>query len=267
MATIAEQLTSLANTKTAIKQAIVNKGVAVADDTPFSGYAAKIGEISGGGGTPATKFGASVDSFIGDVDENGALSKPTVQTEFNFAGVKEISYEALEYFLYNKDLRFTLNMDSVESIMSYGLTYAFAGSGCLGFSFGSLKTVKSYGMRQAFYSCSGVTRAIFSSLITVGDNGFDSAFEGCRNLEVAEFPLLTTIGSNGFVYALRWAKIKTLSFPSLVDVKTNSFGTVAFGCDQLSEIHFRADMQATIEAMSGYSSKFGATNATIYFDL
>jgi len=50
MATIAEQLTSLANTKTAIKQAIVDKGVQVADDTPFSGYAAKIGEISGGGG-------------------------------------------------------------------------------------------------------------------------------------------------------------------------------------------------------------------------
>lgn len=49
MATIAEQLTSLANTKTAIKQAIIDKGVQVADDTPFRNYADKIGEISGGG--------------------------------------------------------------------------------------------------------------------------------------------------------------------------------------------------------------------------
>ena len=49
MATIAEQLTSLANTKTAIKDAIVAKGVQVADDTPFRNYADKIGEISGGG--------------------------------------------------------------------------------------------------------------------------------------------------------------------------------------------------------------------------
>jgi hypothetical protein len=49
MATIAEQLTSLANTKIAIKDAIVAKGVQVADDTPFRNYADKIGEISGGG--------------------------------------------------------------------------------------------------------------------------------------------------------------------------------------------------------------------------
>ena len=51
MATIAEQLTSLANTKTAIKDAIVAKGVTVADTDPFSAYPAKIGEIQGGGGT------------------------------------------------------------------------------------------------------------------------------------------------------------------------------------------------------------------------
>ena len=49
MATIAEQLTSLANTKTAIKEAIISKGVSVADTDPFSAYPAKIGQISGGG--------------------------------------------------------------------------------------------------------------------------------------------------------------------------------------------------------------------------
>ena len=56
MATIAEQLTSLANTKTAIKDAIVAKGVAVADTDPFSAYAGKIGQISGGGETPAEEW-------------------------------------------------------------------------------------------------------------------------------------------------------------------------------------------------------------------
>ena len=32
-------------------------------------------------------------------------------------------------------------------------------------------------------------------------------------------------------------------------------------------IHFSAKNRETIETLSGYSSKFGATNATIYFDL
>ena len=56
MATIAEQLTSLANTKAAIKQSIINKGVQVTDTDPFSAYAGKIGQISGGGETPAEEW-------------------------------------------------------------------------------------------------------------------------------------------------------------------------------------------------------------------
>lgn len=57
MATIAEQLTSLANTKTAIKEAIVAKGIQVADTDPFSAYPDKIGQIeSGGGGEPAEEW-------------------------------------------------------------------------------------------------------------------------------------------------------------------------------------------------------------------
>lgn len=35
----------------------------------------------------------------------------------------------------------------------------------------------------------------------------------------------------------------------------------------ITAIHFGKENQATIQAMSGYGSKFGATNATIYFDL
>ena len=38
-------------------------------------------------------------------------------------------------------------------------------------------------------------------------------------------------------------------------------------CDNLKEIHFRADAKATIEALDGYATKFGAYYATIFFDL
>jgi hypothetical protein len=65
----------------------------------------------------------------------------------------------------------------------------------------------------------------------------------------------------------RCTKLTTMSFPSLTSVQSSSFNSTFNDCTALTEIHFRADMQATIEAMSGYSSKFGATNATIYFDL
>lgn len=50
MGTITDKLNKLAETKSAIKTAIVNKGVAVSDSDTFASYASKIDAISGGGG-------------------------------------------------------------------------------------------------------------------------------------------------------------------------------------------------------------------------
>lgn len=47
-----DKLLYLQGTKSAIKDAIIAKGVSVETGTPFRDYAIKIGEISGGGGTP-----------------------------------------------------------------------------------------------------------------------------------------------------------------------------------------------------------------------
>ena len=221
MATIAEQLTSLANTKTAIKDAIVAKGVQVADDTPFRNYADKIGEISGGGEpVEKTKFGASVDTWLGDVDENGVLQPTNVQTALNFAGVKEIG---------------------------------------------------DYGLDSAFYANKHITSADFSSVTKIGANGLSSAFNA-SSLSSVIFSSLTTIDNNAFVLAFNSCQnLTTISFPCLTNVHTNGFGSAsfntAFRLSGIKEIHFRADMQATIEAMSQYANKWGATFATIYFDL
>lgn len=50
MSTIAQNLASLAQCKADIRAAIIAKGVPVSDSDPFSDYATKIGQISGGGG-------------------------------------------------------------------------------------------------------------------------------------------------------------------------------------------------------------------------
>lgn len=48
--TISDKLTYLEGTKSAIKDAIVAKGVAVSDSDTFRSYADKIDKIAGGGG-------------------------------------------------------------------------------------------------------------------------------------------------------------------------------------------------------------------------
>ena len=249
MATIAEQLTSLANTKTAIKDAIVAKGVSVSDSDTFSSYATKIGQISGGGGAPATKFCATVDVWIGDVDANGVLNEPTWTGALNFAGVKEIGSNGLPYAFYKRYGITSVDLSSLQSVGVNGLLYAFYYcSGITGaLDLSSLQSVGDYGLDNAFSVCSGITGVDLSSLQSVGVRGLQSAFYGCK-------------------------KIVAVSFPALTDVQTDSFGSSTINgvfrdCTAMTEIHFRADMQATIEAMSQYANKWGATNATIYFDL
>lgn len=55
--TISDKLTYLEGTKSAIKDAIVAKGVAVSDSDTFRSYADKIGQISGGEVFDITKAG------------------------------------------------------------------------------------------------------------------------------------------------------------------------------------------------------------------
>jgi len=140
---------------------------------------------------------------------------------------------------------------------------------------------------------------IFDSAFEYGlfsNNGYISG-----NLGGVYFPVLKTIGTTstslyGMMYAICRGSnaTATLDFPELTTAyntsstntrgcftecgavwiympKLTNFGTYSQYCFYNStatrEIHFGKENQATIQAMSGYSSKFGATNATIYFDL
>ena len=71
MGTITDKLNKLAETKSAIKTAIVNKGVSISDTDTFASYANKIASISGGGSTPTEGI---YGVFI--YDTSGNLTKP-----------------------------------------------------------------------------------------------------------------------------------------------------------------------------------------------
>ena len=83
-----------------------------------------------------------------------------------------------------------------------------------------------------------------------GDAACQQMFRDCMHLKKAYFYSLTSVTpANALGLGTDWES-----------------GIFAW-CDNLVEIHFRADAKATIEALDGYAIKFGATYATIYFDL
>ena len=105
-----------------------------------------------------------------------------------------------------------------------------------------------------------------------GVGACESMFAGA-GVKVANFASLQMLDTSGCC-ALMFdgcVELEEVFYPELVQIKANAFGESGKykfrGCSGLREIHFRADMQDVVEQLSGYDSKWGANNATIYFDL
>ena len=250
---------------------------------------------------PKKKFGVSIDTFIGDVDENGTLLATTWTGALNFAGVTKIANDSLKYAFYGRLGITSVDLSSLQSVGVYGLGSAFYGcTGITSIDLSSLQSMKDYGLSSAFRGCTGITTSIdLSSLQSVGVYGLSSAFQDCKGITSVDLSSSQSVDIYGLSSAFQDCKgitsvdlsslqsvetyglssafqdckgITSISFPSLTSVYSNSFGNISFtgafrNCTALTKIHFRADMQATIEAMSQYADKWGANNATIYFDL
>ena len=252
MGTIADKLTYLNDTKTAIRNAVVAKGVSVSDTDTFRSYADKIGQISGGG-APATKYGVSIDNLLGNVDADGVLQFPTEQFVLDGSGIKDFGYHTMYY-------KFCFN----DSLISA--------------SFPDLETIsQNYTCIYAFSNCSALTNTGLQNLKTIsGQSACTHMYEHCLALTSTGLDNLESITGTGACQQMFYscAGLVRVDFPKLTVISdTNAMGkNTATGmfrnCTNLAEMHFRADAQTLIESLAGYSSKFGApSTCTIYFDL
>ena len=237
--------TNIADTYTAAQA----KGATMPQTQNSDNLAACVQSITTGGGGGSTQFGLTAEQILGTVDGEGNLTYPTLPS-ITFTGLKSIPDVGCFYKFYQR----TLETGAVVS-------------------FPDLTTVDDSGMYSCFNGCSSLTSIDLSSLTTVGTQGLYSCFNGCSSLTSIDLSSLTTVGRFGLCLCFSKCILLTgLFFPSLTSVQTNSFGSASYdycfnGCTALTEIHFRADAQTAIEAMTGYADKWGATNASIIFDL
>ncbi len=107
---------------------------------------------------------------------------------------------------------------------------------------------------SAFYQCNFLETVDLPKCTSIGPY----AFQYCSNNAIDfNLPLCESIGAKAFYSCYR---LKTLNLPACTNIASDAFN----GCDSLT-VHFAAANQATIEALAGYSSRFGAH--AIYFDL
>ena len=328
------------------------------------------------------KFGATADTFLGDVDENGVLQAPTEQVDLVFDGVKEIPTSGLiNMFSGKKSIGF-VSFPDLETVGASSLENAFGASSITGIFIENIKNIKGtralqdlccnakqltsvtikslpetidqerffyrafyqalnlstvdvdfepvkhiksknclYGMFQYAYkvgveinlgnletiegdnaaqyfcastvvtsvnlkklqkisgsSCCGsafsstkITKADLRKLTTIeGSSACNYMFSSSPIETVNLDSLKEVLGTSGMasMFANETAAFPIINFPSLTKLSyTSALNNMFSNNKRLLEIHFRADKQNLIEQMTSYSSKFGAANATIYFDL
>lgn len=155
MGTITDKLNKLAETKSAIKTAIVNKGVAVSDSDTFASYADKIASISGGGTPTEGIYGV----FI--YDTNGNLTKPE---EWDTAN----NDSAVGVAVIDENCSFV-----IEKTVSYSTRISWGGHGT---TISGIKTSESFGTAKTDYAGESNTTKIINQL----GSGNAPAAEYCR---------------------------------------------------------------------------------------
>ena len=117
-------------------------------------------------------------------------------------------------------------------------------------------------------------------ITAIRNNGLKQTFYQTKNLqEDWVFTSLQEVSGSSALYQT-WGSASSIKtgakrfyFPALTVIDSDSFNSSYssyypwYSNKLVEEIHFRADMQATVEALGGYKNKFGATSSTIYFDL
>lgn len=147
------------------------------------------------------------------------------------------------------------------------------------------------GCQYLFYGCTNLETVSFPKLKTVGNASqgnsannrhFYNAFYNCNKLTTLDFPALEAIycNGNGTSYGSFSSnnKVKKLYFPKLTTMTWTSAYTNAnkaqpienmfASCTALEEIHFALTNKTAVEALTGYSTKWGApSTCQILFDL
>lgn len=296
MGTIADKLSYLNNTKTSIKNAIISKGVNISDNDTFRDYADKINEI--GETIEKTKFGATIDAFLGDVDADGNYVRPTGTFELNLSGVKSVPSNGLANVCYYSPLLTKVIGNEIVTVNDKSFSYAFYGCSSLeSAEFNSIETIEDAprAFESAFFVIPSTAIIRFLKLKKVASvAAFANAFKSSGITDFDKvFPVLEEISEkqafqdyttykSGEIYT--FSKVKKITgadqygatfggiyvqntiwhFPSATEFTGYIWNVNA---SYTGEIHFAAANQAAIEACEGYDYKWGFTGATIYFDL
>lgn len=234
---------------------------------------------------------SDLERVSGDYALDNAFANDTELSSLSFPKLKSISGDfAMKDITQGSFSVSSIDLSKLENISGSECLYgAFKNTNISSVDFSSLKTISgTRAMEDILRQSTYLASIDFSALTTIGLNSasgdyghFYNAFQNCSSLTVLSFPSLefiyctglynTSLGTfaeNNYVEKMYFPKLRTITYgdgASLSDQGACKF--VFYGCTSLTELHFAAANQSAIEASPGYSTAWGASNVTIYFDL
>lgn len=215
--------------------------------------------------------GATVDTLLGDVDENGEYVPALTGWHFNGSVIKKIPNNGLNSRFYRSGVT-SVDLSNLEWVGASGLQSAFSTNNITGhLDLGKLEYVGTSGMTTAFSGCH-ITSVDLGNLKQVLAGSLRSAFYK-NSVATVDLSNLTIVPAG----AINTMFSRNTPENGRVDVYLPTDGsgwnsgvmsaTVWDSSPTITEIHFSAHSEEWVKNQMGYASKFGATNATVYFDL
>lgn len=228
MGTICDKLEYLVETKQAIKDAIVSKGVSISDNDTFRSYPARIARIPEKDDKPL--YGLTVKDIVGDIDANGQLVNNKREIDLNFEGVESIGEGALQQkFPSNTYSIKTVSMPHLKEITTpYACQSAFGNQQTLTHvDLSKLEEIQVSGSsgrscENMFYCCTNVTVDMGSLKKMSGYYACNQMFFKCPNADFDLSNIEVLSGTNCCNSAFNETGITYINMPkltTLTDVK------------------------------------------------
>ena len=178
MGTTADKLNKILTTKQAIKQAIVDKGVDVSDDTVFADYPSKIGEISTG-----SYYEALWNAITNNDTDYYYLFSYSNATEIDTSNFDTSNVTDMRNMFYNCKNLTSLDVSNFDTSKVTNMYYMFYSCESLtSLDVSNFDTSNVTSMSNMFYGCESLTSLDVSNFDTSNVTTMDGMFIRCESL-------------------------------------------------------------------------------------
>ena len=190
------------------------------------------------------KFGATLDTFLGDVDSNGVLQAPSAETNLVFSGVTDIGDSSLKYRYHGTNINSASFTNLTQITGRYALNRAFYSSSIRFVSFPVLQSLSGANcLSNAFTECNSLQSIEFPSLVSIsGNNALDNMCSNSRDaITSISFPVLKEITGKSACSRIAYtcSSLTSVTFPELETITGDTaFQNAFYSCQKLKSILF-----------------------------